>query len=168
MYICREINDGYGGDYGPLFYCIMETERLNNAIKAALEANNAYLVDTEIQEGNRITVFVDADGGIKISQLKQINREIEGLLDREAEDFALTVSSPGLERPLKVHRQYVNNVGRWLLVKDKTGTQVEGKLIAVNDQEITLEIPAKKKKEAPAVQNIALVDIDETKIQVRF
>ena len=146
----------------------METERLNRAIQTALDANNAYLVDTEIKEGNRITVFVDADGGIKISQLKQINREIEGLLNRDEEDFALTVSSPGLERPLKVHRQYVNNVGRWLAVKLNTGSSVVGKLNAVNDQEITLEIPAKKKKEQPAVQNIAFVDIEETKIEVRF
>lgn len=146
----------------------METERLNRAIATTLEANNAYLVDLELKDGNNIAVFVDADGGIKISQLKQINRELEGLLDREQEDFALTVSSPGLDRPLKVHRQYVNNVGRWLKVKDTSGNKVIGKLIAVDDQKITLEIPAKKKKEQPAVHNIAFVDIDETKIEVRF
>lgn len=146
----------------------MESERLNKAIQTTLEANDAYLVDLEMKDGNNIAVFVDADGGIKISQLKQINRELEGLLDREQEDFALTVSSPGLDRPLKVHRQYVNNVGRWLQVKSTTGNKVTGKLIAVDDQKITLEIPAKKKKEQPAVQDIAFVDIDETKIEVRF
>ena len=146
----------------------MVSERLNKAIQTTLEANDAYLVDLEMKDGNNIAVFVDADGGIKISQLKQINRELEGLLDREQEDFALTVSSPGLDRPLKVHRQYVNNVGRWLQVKSTTGNKVTGKLIAVDDQQITLEIPAKKKKEQPAVQDIAFVDIDETKIEVRF
>ena len=152
----------------PSFIAQMETKRLNKAIESALEANGAYLVDIELKDGNNISLFVDADGGIKVNQLKMINRAVENLLDREVEDFALTVSSPGLDRPLKVHRQYVNNVGRWLKIKLVSGEKVSGKLTSVDENTITLEIPAKKKKEEPTVQSIALGDIEETKIEVRF
>ncbi len=77
----------------------MERSRIEAVISSVLAEKEAFLVDLEINE------------------LKMINRAIEGALDREQEDFALTVSSPGLDRPLKLHRQYANNVGRWVKVK---------------------------------------------------
>lgn len=145
----------------------MEIERLNNAINTVLAANDAFLVDVEVKPDNQISVFVDADGGIAVHQLKRINRQLEEALNRDEEDFALTVSSPGLDRPIKVHRQYINNVGRWLSVKLQTQTVV-GKLLSVDQAQLTLQLEPKKKKEKAEVQTIALSDIVESKIEVRF
>lgn len=156
------------GDYGPLFYCRMEASKINEAINLALEAHQAYLVELEVLPGNNINVYVDVDGGIKVQQLKLMSRAIEAALDREVEDFALVVSSPGLERPFRVHRQYVNNIGRWLKVKTKDGAAVIGELTGVTDVSLTLNIPGKKKKDAAEVREIAFEDIEESKIEIRF
>lgn len=145
----------------------MEREKIDHAVSEALVENEAFLVDLELSEGNTIALFVDADGGIKINQLKMISRQIEAALDRETEDFALTVSSPGLDRPLRVHRQYVNNIGRWLKIKTANGT-IKGQLKEVTEDNITVVQPAKKKKETDLIETVSFDEIVETKIQVRF
>lgn len=145
----------------------MEREKIDHAVSEALVENEAFLVDLELSEGNTIALFVDADGGIKINQLKMISRQIEAALDRETEDFALTVSSPGLDRPLRVHRQYVNNIGRWLKIKTANGT-IKGQLKEVTEDNIIVVQPAKKKKETDLIETVSFDEIVETKIQVRF
>lgn len=146
----------------------MESNKIEAAIQEALDAQGAYLVELEVLPGNNINVFVDVDGGIKVNQLKMINRAIEAALDREVEDFALTVSSPGLDRPLRVHRQFVNNVGRWLKVKTKASETFIGELVSVTDESLSLNIPGKTKKIAPVVREFAFEDIEESKIEIRF
>ncbi len=146
----------------------MERSRIEAVISSVLAEKEAFLVDLEINEGNVINAFVDTDAGIKINELKMINRAIEGALDREQEDFALTVSSPGLDRPLKLHRQYTNNIGRWVKVKANEAGTVKGQLKQVQEETIMVEVPAKKKKESATMVEIPFTDIVETKIQVRF
>mgnify|MGYP000961767020 FL=1 len=146
----------------------MDQEKLHSAISEALADNNAYLVDLVLEEGNKITLFADADEGIKVHQLKMINRQIEDAFDREVEDFDLTVSSPGLDRPFKVKRQFANSIGRWVKVKLNEGEKVIGKLISVTDENITVSIPAEKKNQPDTEKTFAFDEINETKIEIRF
>ncbi len=156
------------GTESPLFYYLMDQNKLHTAIEDALANNQAYFVDLVLSEGNKITLYADADEGIKVHQLKMINRQVEAALDREVEDFDLTVSSPGLERPLKVMRQYVNNVGRWVNVKLSQGEKVVGQLVTVTDETITISIPAEKKKDTATERTLTFDEITETKIEIRF
>ena len=146
----------------------MDTVRLNTIINEALENKNAFLVDLKIAEGNVITVFADTDTGITVQELKMLNREIEGALDRDVEDFALTVSSPGLSKPFKLKRQYKNNIGRWVKVKTTDQETVIGKLEDADDDKITLSIPPEKKKDSAKSKILAFEEIVETKIEIRF
>jgi ribosome maturation factor RimP len=146
----------------------MDRNQVKSIVEDALDGKNAFLVDLELGEGNNIGVFADTDEGIKVDELKQISRAVEAALDREVEDFALTVSSPGLDRPLKLHRQYKNNIGRWVKVKTTAHKTVKGELIEVNDDIIKIRIPSKKRKEPAKEEVIDFADIVETKIQVRF
>lgn len=146
----------------------MDQNRLHSAIDEALENNNAFLVDLELSEGNKIDVYVDADSGITVQQLKMINRQVEAALDREIEDFDLTVSSPGLDRPFKVQRQYNKNIGRWVKVKLHQGATLVGELIAVTAEGFTLSIPGNKKHEPSKERTLAFEDVEETKIEIRF
>jgi len=146
----------------------MDQKLLHSAIEEALTNNEAYFVDLLISEGNRITLYADAEGGIKVNQLKMINRQIEAAFDRDVEDFELTVSSPGLERPLKVKRQYENNVGRWVNVKTSEGETIIGELVSVTDDELKLSIPGAKKKDPVTERTLTFDEISETKIEIRF
>jgi len=145
----------------------MDQHKIEEIALAATEANDAFLVDVELKPNNVIVVYADADAGLSIDQIKMINRRIEGELDRDVEDFNLTVSSPDLNKPLKIWRQYKKNVGRTLKVKFQD-RQAEGDLVEVREEDITLSIPGKKKKDPATALTIAFADINEAKVGIMF
>ena len=145
----------------------MEYAKIEKAAEQATVENNAFLVELEVKPNNVIIAYVDADEGLSMDQIKMINRKMESELDRDIEDFNLTVSSPDLNRPLKIWRQYKKNVGRFLRVKFED-RQVEGKLEKVEQEFFVLSVP-QKKKSAPHVETeIQFADIVEAKVAIRF
>lgn len=145
----------------------MEYAKIEKAAEQATVENNAFLVELEVKPNNVIIAYVDADEGLSMDQIKMINRKIESELDRDVEDFNLTVSSPDLNRPLKIWRQYKKNVGRFLKVKFED-RQVEGKLEKVEQDFLVLSV-SQKKKSAPHVETeIQFADIVEAKVAIRF
>ena len=136
----------------------MDYAKIESAVDNAANDNGAFLVELELKPNNIIVAYVDSDKGLSIDQIKMINRQIESDLDRDVEDFNLTVSSPDLNRPLKIWRQYKKNIGRDLKVKFKD-RQEEGMLEKVETDYLVLSIP-NKKKSAPNVElEIQFADI---------
>jgi ribosome maturation factor RimP len=81
----------------------------------------------------------------------------------------LEVSSPGLDEPLKMHRQYAKNIGRFVEVITKEGLRKEGKLINATDNEIVIEEEMGKGKKKETVQHaVPMTEIKSTKIQIKF
>src|SRR6185436_14996779 len=93
---------------------IADLERKINNLIAVDPA--LFLVEIKVKPTNNIKVFIDGDQGVRIDQLSQFNRRLYSQLEEENifpnGDFSLELSSPGLEEPLKSHRQYLKNVGR--------------------------------------------------------
>ncbi len=87
-----------------------------------LAAANAYLVDVSVKNDGRgtlIRVLVDTDSGITIDECARVSRELGRMLevgDVLEGSTRLEVSSPGLDQPLKLLRQYAKNVGRRFVV----------------------------------------------------
>ncbi len=132
-----------------------------------------FLVEIKIKPTNNIKVFIDGDNGVPIERLVSYNRQLYKQLEEMAMfpegDFSLEVSSPGLSEPLKLHRQYVKNIDRFVEVVLLDGTSVEGKMLAVTDTEITIEEEKGKGKKKETLQHIvAFSDIKTTKIQIKF
>ena len=132
-----------------------------------------FLVEVKIRPGNNIKVFVDADRGISIDKLAQYNRALyrqieEGRLFPN-NDFSLEISSPGLDEPIKLHRQYLKNIGRYVEVILKDGMKREGKLVNVTDGEILIEEEKGNKKKKEIIRHsLSHDDIKTTKIQIKF
>jgi ribosome maturation factor RimP len=100
----------------------------------------------------------------------QISRHIENELDREIEDFQLSVSSPGLSKAFLVEQQYQKNIGKEIVVKLRQGKKIKGKLIAF-DGNIVLEINKKEKgkKQIKKEEKVILLEeIKETKLVIKF
>lgn len=138
--------------------------------------NGLFIVDLEISSANDIKLFIDAEQDkVSIQDCVSVSRNIEHNLDREQDDFQLSVSSAGMDQPFKVHKQYVKNVGREVkVVFNELGSQ-EGKLVAVDDDGITLEqetkekIEGKKKKELVVKKyEIPFSNIKQTKLVISF
>ena len=102
----------------------------------------------KVSNANRIMILADKNEGITIDECAAIHRHIENGLDREVEDFELQVSSPGLDTPFVVYRQYLKNEGRKVEVTDIDGIKCSGilKNITEGGFEIEAEIKSKGKK----------------------
>jgi ribosome maturation factor RimP len=112
-----------------------------------VKGTGLFLVAVKVSNSNRITLLADKNEGITIDECAAIHRHIENGLDREAEDFELQVSSPGLDSPFVVNKQYLKNEGRKVEVIDTDGSKFTGKLknITAGGFELETEIKTKGK-----------------------
>ena len=84
------------------------------------------------------------------------------------EAYTLEVSTPGLDQPLKLKRQFTKNIGRKLKVKLPDKIE-EGRLEAVYEERITLikETGSGKKKESTSI-DINFSQIEKAFVLVSF
>ncbi len=133
-----------------------------------------FIVSIEMNSVNGVlTILIDGDTGVAIQDCVAISRHVGFYLEEEnaiEEAYNLQVSSPGLDMPLKLVRQYHKNLNRSLTVKLKDGIIREGKLIEVNETGITIVENVKEKgKKATAIENvIQFAQIAETKVLISF
>jgi ribosome maturation factor RimP len=141
---------------------------IEDLVSEKIAETELFIGEIKVKAGNIIYVFLDGDHGVSIEQCVSVSRYIEQNLDREKEDFELHVSSYGVGQPLKFLRQYKNAVGKNLSVTTEDGTKYLGKLLAANEQTITIEKSEKKKKEAAEEIEISFQTIKTAKIEVVF
>ena len=160
----------------PSFYSMMTfKEKVFQLLQTGLdEKPDLFLIDLSVNEANKILVTLDGDQGIQLQDCIDISRAIEHNLDREEQDFALEVASVGVGSPLKLVRQYVNNIGRTLIVKLATST-IEAELIAATESHITLAWEAREPKKigkgketVQKEQQIPYTEIKEAIVTVTF
>jgi ribosome maturation factor RimP len=115
------------------------------------------------------------NGGVSVKDCVSVSRNIEHNLDREKEDFDLQVSSPGLDQPFVVAKQYLKNLGNQVTVTKTSNEVLNGELLKANDQEIFLkEIKieknkiTKKKEKIETTHQLLMSEIKETKLIISF
>jgi ribosome maturation factor RimP len=97
-------------------------QNIERVVSPFVEAIGGFLVKVGIrgERGSKIIeIYADTDSGITIDQCAELSRNISAAFDREdiiAGSYRLEVSSPGLDHPLKLARQYKKNRGRQLKV----------------------------------------------------
>ena len=122
-------------------------DKVQELIAVALaECPELFLVDFSINEANKISINLDGDKGVSLQDCIDLSRAIENQLDREEQDFSLEVASAGVSSPLKFIRQYKKNIGRTLQVKTTESAGIEAKLVAADEEKITLEWQAREQK----------------------
>lgn len=138
--------------------------------------NGLFIVDLYISANNQINVLLDKhEGSVSVDDCIRVSRNVEHNLDREDEDFELSVSSAGLDKPFRVFAQYKKNIGREVKVKLKDAGKIEGTLIDATEEQIVVQnsrkekIEGKKKKEVIVEDHIIpMSNILETKIVISF
>jgi len=133
-----------------------------------------FVLDFKISENNDINIVIDGDKGVTIDDIVNLSRHIEHNLDREEEDFALTVSSFDVTKPFHLKRQFLKNLNRPLKVKTQTG-EVEGVLVNVDENQIVLENKVREPKKVGKGKvtvvkqnNIPFDEIKEAKVVLKF
>ena len=136
---------------------------------------DCFVVDVT-QSASRLEVFVDSDSGMTFRKCQRISRYLEAWLDEEqplGEKYTLNVSSPGVDRPLKFHRQYVKNIGRTLEVTTTAGEKTKGELKAVEEEAIVLTAKVRRKEGKRKVtviedSQIPFTDIKKAIVKISF
>jgi ribosome maturation factor RimP len=157
----------------------MDRESIINTISRFVEDElqgmpDYFLVEVKVSASGQVKVFVDADHNASIDRLARINRDLykridgAGVFGKDG-NFSLEVSSPGLDEPLKLRRQYLKNVGRRVEVQLEDGTKKEGTMDGVAEDAITVSETTGKGKEKRTDQiQIPFNQIKFTKVCVVF
>ncbi|MGF7140892.1 ribosome assembly cofactor RimP [Roseimarinus sediminis] len=116
-----------------------------------------FIVDIKVSKNNAIELLIDGDQGVTIQKCVEVSRSIEQQLDRDQEDFELSVSSAGLGKPFKVYRQYVKNIGQNVEVVLDGEKPMTGIIQKVDEEGFDLEIrtlekPEGKKKKVEVIK----------------
>ncbi|MBS1567117.1 MAG: ribosome maturation factor, partial [Bacteroidetes bacterium] len=135
-----------------------QIQAITAMMQQLLEGNPDYfLVDIRIKPTNNIRIALDADSGVSIDKCVFYNRKLYRQLEESAlfpaGDFSLEISSPGLDEPLKMHRQYVKNTGRNVEVILNDGSRTEGKLVSVDENGIVVEETKGKNKKKEVLEH---------------
>jgi ribosome maturation factor RimP len=158
-----------------------QVQVIENMIQELLANDPAYfLVELRIKPINNIKVYLDGDNGIALEKCIVYNRALYKKIEEAAlfpnGDFSLEVSSPGVDEPLKLLRQYKKNIGRPVEVLLKDGVKVTGKMVSVEEDSLQVEEikgkmihgrPVGKNHEV-LLHNFLFDDIKSTKIQTVF
>jgi len=107
------------------------------------QSGTIFPVEIKISPANDIRVFLDADDGITIEKCTSVNKALYKYIEETGVfpdgNFSLEVSSPGVDEPLKLHRQYKKNTGRKVEVLMNDGNKIEGVLLNAGDDAIAIE-----------------------------
>ena len=132
----------------------MKKENIIQAVEAAVSERGCFIVDVTVSAANDIEIVLEKEEGIvDWNDCAAIDAVVHAAFDQDAEDYALTVSSAGLDRPFKVYRQFLKAVGSKVDVKFKGGRRLVATLTAATEDTVTLHYTAleavegKKKKE---------------------
>ena len=132
----------------------MKKEEIIQAVEAAVAERGCFIVDVTVNAMNDVEIVLEKEDGIvDWDDCAAIDKVMHEAFDQDVEDYALTVSSAGLDRPFKVLRQFVKAIGTQVDVKFKGGKRIVATLTSVDEKAIGLKYTAleavegKKKKE---------------------
>lgn len=148
LYLCNESPARIAGFFFDApFHMPSISEKIKEILQPITDSSGAFIVDV-IVRGERtskvIEIYIDTDTGITLDECSAISRMLSEKMD-EADPiegrYRMDVSSPGIDRPLTMLRQYPRNIGRTCKVKytaDGKKSVLEGKLDSVSEKNITI------------------------------
>jgi len=141
---------------------MIEKQKIEALVDEFIKGTELFRVSVKVSSTNRITVLADKKSSITIDECVGIHRHIENNLDREAEDYELQVSSPGLDHPFAVLEQYHKNEGKKVEVTDNEGSKFTGILKNITPGGFELETEIKVKGKAKEIKEISF-NFDQVK-----
>ncbi|MGH8838637.1 MAG: ribosome maturation factor RimP [Jiangellaceae bacterium] len=141
---------------------------LREIVEPLAAAHGVDLEDVEVTPAGRrrrVSVVVDADGGVDLDRCAEVSQAVSAALD-ESEvmgetPYTLEVSSPGVSRPLTMPRHWRRNVGRLVRLGLRDSGDLVGRIETADDTGVVLEIDG-------TARRLAYDAIGAARIQVEF
>ena len=118
------------------------TKQIEREVETALPGVEVLAV--ELQSPERFTVFVDHAGGVDHALCARVTDVLRDYL----REYAVDVSSPGIERPLRKPEHFRNAIGRKVTLRTPERKRLKGEVVSAGEQSVivragedTVEIP---------------------------
>ena len=158
-----------------------EIEEKLEAIKSQINSMNVELVEVSFKKHggrNVLTFLVDKPGGVTLQDCVEVNQRLSAFFDEVSENplakdgfikgsYYLEVNSPGLDRPLRVEKDFLKAIGETLRVvcREEGGytRTIVGRLESAKDGGIEIKV------KDGSVRNLVLGDVVKAlrEIQIR-
>lgn len=160
-----------------------EAERLKTMLRPTVENAGLYLEEIKVVlAGAHRTVSVVVDlpetqtGGVGLDAIGEISQLLSAAMDADPLDdgqpYDLEISSPGAARPLTEPRHWRRALGRMVKVNAIDRDNLRGRILAVDDQGVTLrpELEVKKgmKPKQGEIEKILFTSIRKGAVEIEF
>ena len=119
-----------------------------------------------------LRVVVDGDGGISLDDIAEVSQAVSAALDASdamgESAYDLEVTSPGVSRPLTLPRHWRRALGRLVVAPLTVGGEVTGRVVAADEEGVTLELPGKKPGTTGGERRLGYAELGRGKVQVEF
>lgn len=139
----------------------MDRKTISEAVLPLLEEMGCFLVDVTVSAGNDIEIAIEKrEGTVQMEDCVRVDQFIHGRFSQDEEDYALTVTSAGLDRPFKVAEQFTKALGSKVTVSLKGGRRLVATLLEASGEAIKVgytvreTVGDKKKKELVAHEDV--------------
>lgn len=138
-------------------------DELREIVEPIVTDDGAELVDVVVKgyPGSRVVrIVVDAEGGVDVERCARLSRATSSAfddLDPISGTYTLQVTSPGADRPLSTPRDFARNVGRSVRVSLEDDGTLEGVVVAVDDDVVTVEVDGEDVE-------VALADVTDARV----
>ncbi len=144
-------------------------DHIRKLAETYISGTGIFLVDVRLSSTGRITVLIDRTEGLTIDDCARLSRQISNELGDEGGDYELNVSSPGLDMPLLVPRQFMKNEGRIVDVITNDGERFKGTMMNVTSGGFDLKMETKVRKEiTETVRSFNFEDVKSVKVIISF
>jgi ribosome maturation factor RimP len=147
-------------------------KRIEEFLMQIIEGTDIFVVSTKVVPTNNFKFYLDADDGFSISKCMSTNRKLRHAIDESGMfpegEYSLEVSSPGVDEPLLMHRQYVKNIGRKIEITPNEGEPIQGLMTAVDEEKVVLEVLISPKKKETKIVEIPFNILKQAVIQISF
>ncbi|MCX6825658.1 MAG: ribosome maturation factor RimP [candidate division Zixibacteria bacterium] len=128
--------------------------RIAELISPVLKNQGFDLIELKLsryEKNSRVQIYIDSDNGVNIDDCARISRMAEEIIDKDNlfdYGYLIEVSSPGLDRPLHLARDFQRRLGKQIqvLLNDIDLAPLKGELVSVDDENIGLLIGGQKQE----------------------
>ena len=146
---------------------MINKEQIATLCEEALDGTDRFVVDVKVKQDNIIEVYVDSDSAVSIDHCAELSRFINERLDRDVEDYELSVLSWGLSGALKMDRQLSKYVGKDVEVKTKELGKMQGKLVGFDAEKVEIAPAPKKTSKKKPVEAPANLLLERKKAELK-
>ena len=149
--------------------------KIKESIRQSVARNpDLFIMEMEVRPGHSVHVVIDGYRPVPVSECVRITREVEEDMDRETEDYDLTVSTADITKWFTDPRQLHKNKGKKLEVV-AGGNTYEGILTELDDRQLVLEAKVREPKPVGKGKHtllkryeIPLTDFEKAKVKLPF